>query len=113
MPRLDLAKVLMDQIQRGSSSLSSIAFFIRRHTGLRLEWAKDTLGMILELFTNGMKKVGCYKVQKPNPRKVRGKVLRITYNIDCLQMKTVSTHTHLGILLSRDNVFRPDILIYL
>jgi hypothetical protein len=88
LPRLDLAKDLMDQIQRESSSLSSIAFFISRHTGLRLEWAKDTLGMILELFTNGMTKVGCYKVQKPNPRNVRGKVLRIAYKIDYLRMKT-------------------------
>jgi hypothetical protein len=93
LPRLDLAKDLMDQIQRGSSSLSSIAFFIRRHTGLRLEWAKDTLGMILELFTNGMKKVGCYKVQKPNPRKVRGKALRIANKFDYLQMKTQYART--------------------
>jgi hypothetical protein len=88
LPRLDLAKDLMDQIQRRSNSLSSIAFFIRRHTGLRLEWAKDTLGMMLELFTNGMKKVGCYKVQKPNPLKVRGKVLRIAYKFNYLQMET-------------------------
>ena len=84
MPRLDLAKDLMDQIQRGSSSLSSIAFVIRRLTGLRLEW-----GMTLELFTNVMKIVGCYKVRKPNPRgRQEEKGLHIAYKFDYLQMKT-------------------------
>lgn len=52
----------------GSSSLSSIAFFMYRQTALRPVWTKDAWGMILDLFPNGMKKVGRYKVRRPNPR---------------------------------------------
>jgi ATP-binding cassette, subfamily B, multidrug efflux pump len=79
----DLRKHLFSHIQRLSHR-----FFGERSAGSILVRVTNDINSLQELFTNGMKKVGCYKVQKPNPRKVRGKVLRIAYKFDYLQMKT-------------------------